>query len=476
MSSVRTRFAPSPTGYMHVGGIRTALFAWLLAKHEGGKFILRIEDTDKKREVEGSVTHIIKCLEALGLNYDEGPDREGSYGPYKQSERLEIYRQWAEKLVEQGRAYADPYSSEELNQFRSEATAQHIPFLFRNHRPDNPPAWEYGVQPLRFRSDPKDYSWTDEVMGKLSAGKEAVDDFILIKSDGYPTYNFAHIVDDYEMKISHVMRGHEFIASVPNYLNLYEALKIEHPLFVTPPPVLGPSGNKKLSKRDGAKDILEYFSEGYLEDALVNFIATLGWNDGTTKEIYSRDELIEAFSLKRIQKSGARFDERRLLWMNGNYIRQMPLDELYSQADSFWPEEAKDFDDNYKRQVLSLVKERLKYLAELPELSRFFFVDLPLNQELIQHNPKLSAIDPSVLKDLLASASQSLDESDFSLSDLTERLNQLLETTKQPPAVLFSLIRIATTQAPSSPPLAESVAVIGKQRTLQRIKRQIEAL
>ena len=221
MSNVRTRFAPSPTGYMHVGGIRTALFAWLLARHEAGKFILRIEDTDKKREVEGSVEHIIKCLNALGLDYDEGPEKGGQYGPYKQSERLKIYDKWARQLINQDRAYADPYSPEQLNGFRQAAAKNHQPFLFRNHRPDNPPEWD-GSQPLRFKSEPKDYSWNDEVMGKLSAGEEAIDDFILIKSDGYPTYNFAHIVDDNEMKISHVMRGHEFLASTPNYLNLYE--------------------------------------------------------------------------------------------------------------------------------------------------------------------------------------------------------------------------------------------------------------
>ena len=475
MSIVRTRFAPSPTGYMHVGGIRTALFAWLLARHEGGSFILRIEDTDKKREVPGSVEHIIKCLQALGLEFDEGPGKDGPYGPYKQSERLEIYQKWANKLISQGRAYADPYSTEQLNSFREEAAKEHKPFLFRNHRPENPPAWD-GSQPLRFLSNPKDYTWTDEVMGKLSAGKEAVDDFVLIKPDGYPTYNFAHIVDDSEMKITHVMRGHEFIASVPNYLNLYEALDIERPLLVTPPPVLGPSGNKKLSKRDGAKDILEYFREGYLEEAMVNFIASLGWNDGTTKELFTRDELVEAFSLKRIQKSGARFDDKRLLWMNGSYIRLLSLDQLFDRSKDFWPEEAVSYDQSYQKQVLSLVQERLKYLSELPELSRFFFIDLPVNPELISTNKKLSTLNKSELQDLLKTTCQSLKNSNFSTSDLTERLNSLLESTAQPPAILFSLIRIATTQAPSSPPLAESLSLIGKDRTLKRIKDQIAAL
>ncbi len=474
MSNVRTRFAPSPTGYMHVGGIRTALFAWLLARHENGSFILRIEDTDKKREVAGSVEHIIKCLLALGLEFDEGPGKDGPFGPYKQSERLAIYHQWASKLIEQGRAYADPFSAEELNSFREEAAKQHRPFLFRNHRPKNPPKWD-GSQPLRFLSQPKDYTWTDEVMGQLSAGEEAIDDFVLIKPDGYPTYNFAHIVDDSEMEITHVMRGHEFLASMPNYLNLYEALGIDRPVFVTPPPVLGPSGNKKLSKRDGAKDILEYFKEGYLEETLVNFIASLGWNDGSTKELFSRNELIESFSLQRIQRSGARFDNKRLLWMNGSYIRLLSVDDLYNRAKGFWPEEAADYDESYLKAVLGLVQERLKFLGELPDLSRFFFTDLPINPELITANNKLAALAKTELKNLLVSTSDVLQNSDFSATDLKEKLNSLLESSGQSPAVLFSLIRIATTQAPSSPPLAESLAVIGKERTLKRINDQLAA-
>ncbi len=473
---VRTRFAPSPTGYIHVGNIRTALFAWLLAKHNNGSFILRIEDTDKNREVEGSIEHVIRCLKGLGLYYDEGPDKAGEYGPYRQSERLEVYRQWAERLIQSGRAYSDPYSKDELDEFRKQANANHQPFLYRNHRPENPPVWEYGKTPLRFKSEPKDYQWHDEVMGNLSAGKEAVDDFILIKSDGYPTYNFAHIVDDYEMKISHILRGQEFIASTPNYLNLYEALGIEQPILATPPPVLGPSGNKKLSKRDGAKDVLDYLKEGYLESTLVNFIATLGWNDGTTKELYSIEELIKSFSLDRIQKSGARFDERRLLWMNGNYIRELPIEELDKRASNYFPVEAKAYPEEYLTKVLSLVQERLKYLAEIPSLTIFFFVDLPVDPTLISNNKKLADIGNEKLKELLEEVNETLKDSDFSIGDLTNRLNNLLSVTGQPPAILFSLVRIATTQAPSSPPLAESMALIGKERTLSRLSQQIKSL
>lgn len=475
MKVTRTRFAPSPTGFLHVGGIRTALFAWLVARHNKGQFILRLEDTDKNREVAGSGDHIIESLKWLGLDWDEGPDIGGTRGPYKQSDRLDIYKQWAQKLVEAGRAYADPYSAEEVQAFREEAIKNKQPFLYRNYRPENPPAWD-GTQPLRLKSDPKQYSWHDEVMGDLSTGPEVIDDIILMKSDGYPTYNFAHIVDDAEMEISHIIRGQEFLASTPNYLNLYEALELEAPIMATMPHVLGIAGSKKLSKRDGAKDVLDYRLEGYLPAAINNFLATLGWNDGTEQEVFTVKELMDKFDLSRVQKSGARFDEQRLLWLNGAHIRNLSLDDLYAQVQNFWPEEGKDFEDTYKKQVLGLVQERLKYFAELPDLTRFFFTDLPLNPELISNHKQLKKLTHEELKDLLQAAVNELKESDFSLTDLTNRLNALLTLTHTKPAVLFSLVRIATTQAPASPSLADTLALLGKEKSLSRIQSQIESL
>ncbi|HET7320011.1 MAG TPA: glutamate--tRNA ligase [Candidatus Saccharimonadales bacterium] len=476
MSTVRTRFAPSPTGYLHVGGIRTALFAWLLAHQtQGGKFILRLEDTDKAREVAGSDQHIIDSLHALGLQYDEGPDIGGPFAPYRQSERLDSYRQWAQKLIDAGKAYADPYTPEEVQAFRNQAQKEKRPFLYRNHRPENPPDWD-GTRPLRFKSNPKPYTWHDEVMGDLSTGPEVIDDFILIKSDGYPTYNFAHIIDDAEMEVTHIIRGQEFLASIPNYLNLYDALGLTPPIMATMPHVLGPDGNKKLSKRDGAKDVLDYIREGYLPEALVNFIASLGWNDGTEQEIFTVNELVHKFSLDHVQRSGARFDEQRLLWMNGTHIRNLPLDELYKLAEKFWPPEATDYDQTYRLFVLGLVQERLKYLAELPELTLFFFKDLPVNPQLIEGHKQLKKLEKSELKSLLEQARATLADSSFTPEDLIERLNQLLEQTDQKPAVLFSLIRIATTQAPASPGLAETLAILGKDRSLKRIDVQLATL
>jgi glutamyl-tRNA synthetase len=471
----RTRFAPSPTGYLHVGGIRTALFAWLVARQSGGQFILRLEDTDKKREVEGADKHIEDSLKSLGLGYDEGPDIGGPHAPYRQSERLGSYKKWAQKLIDAGRAYADPYSLQEVQTFREQAQAAKKPFLYRDHRPDNPPAWD-GSQPLRFKSEPRAYQWHDEVMGDLSSGPEVIDDFILIKSDGYPTYNFAHIIDDAEMEITHVIRGQEFLSSVPNYLNLYEALGIEHPKLATMPHILGPDGNKKLSKRDGAKDVLDYIREGYLPEALVSFIATLGWNDGTEQEIYARDVLVKKFSLDRVQRSGARFDERRLVWVNGHFIREMPLDELYERAGDYWSPTASQADENYKKQVLRLVQERLKYLAELPELTNFFFEDLTADMKLIDGNKQLSKLDKEQMREMLVKSRDRLAESDFSQADLTDKLNRLLEETGQKPGVLFSLIRIATTWAPSSPGLAETLSVLGKDKSLERLDQSLAFL
>ena len=471
---VRTRFAPSPTGYLHVGGIRTALFAWLLARQNDGVFILRLEDTDKAREVEGSGQHIMDSLRKLGINWDEGIDVGGPYGPYKQSERLDIYKEWANKLVLTGKAYADPYTPSELERFREAAKAAKQPFLFRNHRPENPPIWD-GTQPLRFKSEPKAHTWHDEVMGDLSAGPEVIDDFIIMKSDGYPTYNFAHIIDDHLMKVSHIIRSQEFIASVPRYLNLYEALAIKPPILATVPFVMGPDGKKKLSKRDGAKDVLDYIREGFLPETLDSFMATLGWNDGTEQEVFTLNELIEKFSLNRVQRSGAHFDERRLLWMNGYNIRQMPLQQLYEKVAGFWPESAKLFDEAYKKQVLLLVQDRLKYFAELPELTEFFFRDLPVNLTLITEHKQLSKLDKATIQELLEVSRIALESIEFSRDNLSDKLNKLLEKTGQKPVILFSLIRSATTQAPNSPGLAETLAVLGKEKSLKRLKETIAA-
>lgn len=469
MTDVRTRFAPSPTGFLHVGGVRTALFAWLVARQAGGQFILRLEDTDQKREVEGSAEHLITSLKALGITYDEGPDIGGPYAPYIQSKRLDSYKQWAQKLIDAGRAYADPYTPDELQAFRDTAKAEKRAFLYRHHRPENPPTWD-GTMPLRFKSEPKDYSWHDEVMGDLHTGPEVIDDFILIKSDGYPTYNFAHIVDDAEMHITHIIRGQEFISSQPNYLNLYEALDLPFPIFATMPHIMAESGNKKLGKRDGSKDVLDYLRDGYLPEALINFIASLGWNDGTEQEIFTREELIEKFSLGRVQHSGARFDEQRLLWMNGQHIRLLNIDDLYDRVSNFWPESAANVDESRKKQILALVQDRMKTLTDLPMLTSYFFAEPSPDRSMITDNKMLAQLTPEQINEYLSQTKDALASSDFDSESIQATLNQLLETTGQKPGVLFSLIRIAVSWAPFSPALNDTLAALGKETVIARLE------
>lgn len=478
---VRTRFAPSPTGYLHVGGIRTALFAWLLARQakDEGEFLLRIEDTDKAREVAEADQHIIKSLQALGLNFDGEP--------YYQSQHLDTYTEWAQRLISTGRAYADPRTPEELDKLREDAKAKKQPFLIRHYPIDSPQEWHPGV-PLRFKAkldegldhDAVTMTWKDEVMGEIGYTPQALDDFILIKSDGYPTYNFAHIVDDTIMGITHVIRGQEFLPSVPNYLNLYEALKIEPPVLATMPHILNEQGNKKLSKRDDAKDVLDYIREGYLPDAMVNFIASLGWNDGTEQEIFSREELIKKFRLDHVQKSGARFDEKRLLWMNGHYIRELPADSLSALAKGFWPPEAKDASDEYKNKVVELVQERLKYFAELPELTKAFFAE-PNEQDVLElyKNPvdkQLKNLSLSEIAELLKNVIRELELSNFSEEDLANRLNNLLEKLGSKPGILFAAVRVAISGAPSSPQLFGTLAVLGKEKALVRLQKALDVL
>ena len=474
---VRTRFAPSPTGYLHVGGLRTALFKYLFAKKNNGVFVLRIDDTDRERFVEGATEHIFESLRWLELEWDEGPETCGPYGPYEQSKRYEIYQEYAQKLVAKGSLYPCWCSAERLEKLRQQAQAEKRAFKYDRyclHHPDD--LSKPHVLRFLIPDRPETVGWHDAVRGRVEVKTADLDDFIAVKSDGWPTYHFSSVVDDETMKITHVIRGDEWVASTPKHLLVYRAFGWEAPEYAHLPTILGPDGKHKLSKRDNAKSAMDYKQLGYLPEAVVNYLASLGFNDGTEQEIYSRQELIEAFSLDRIAKSGAVFDERRLLWMNGHWIRQLPLDDLSERVRDFWPDEAKAADDEYKKQVLALTQERLKYFAELPELTRFFFVDLPVDPALIEEHKQLKKLPAAELKQLLEQAREALAASDFSAGDLTERLNRLLEATGQKPMLLFSLIRIATTQAPASPALADTLAVLGKQRSLERLDKQLAAL
>jgi glutamyl-tRNA synthetase len=476
MTNIRTRFAPSPTGYIHVGNIRSALFPWLIAKQQNGKFILRIEDTDQARLVEGAYDLILDTLNWLGIDWDEGPDKGGDFGPYVQTERREIYLKWAQKLIDKGLAYADPYTPEQIQEFREKSKNDKQAFLYRNYRPENPPIWD-GSQPLRFKvKDIKRYNWNDPVMGELSAGPEALDDFILIKSDGLPTYNFAHIVDDAEMKITHVIRGLEYIPSIPKYLSLYEALDIETPILVCLPHIMAPDGKKKLGKRDGAKSVQEYRQEGILPEAMLNFLASMGWNDGTEQEIFTTDELIAKFSLDRVQRSGAQFDEKRLIWMNGQHIRLLSIDDLYNRVQAFWPESAKTADEIYKKSILKLVQDRLKTLADLPIMTDYFFAEPEPNWQMVSDNKQLSNLNKEEIINLISITKEALGKCEFNPESIQMTLNQLLEATSQKPVILFSLIRLAVSWAPFSPALNETLSALGNEKVQQRLVKALATI
>lgn len=374
---VVTRFAPSPTGFMHVGGARTAIYAWAYAKKHGGTFILRIEDTDKERQVDGSIEHIVETLKWLGITWDEGVEKGGPHAPYLQSERLDTYREYALKLIEKGYAYPDPYSLQEIDALRKKAEEEKRVFLYRDHRPEKVGEWD-GKTTLRFKVPTvKSFTWEDAVRGTLSAGEEALDDFILIKSDGYPTYNFAHIIDDLLMGVTHIMRADEFIASTPKFLSLYEALEITPPVFVTLPPILGPDGHKKLSKRDGAKDILEYKKEGYLPDAIVNFLAFLGWNPGGEKEVMTKEELINAFSIERIHTGGAKLNDEKLTWFNKEHIKLLSQETQLAYVKEYLPL----YEESLLKKLLPTIVDRIAYFGELVEIEKtelHFFLQAPI--------------------------------------------------------------------------------------------------
>ncbi len=477
--NIVTRFAPSPTGFMHVGGVRTALFAYLWARKNNGKFILRIEDTDKEREVAGAIPHIMESLRWLGIDWDYGPDKKNPFGSAIQSERLPTYIEAVKKLIAKGLAYPDPYTTEKVEGFRKKATEEKRPFLFRDHRPEILKEWD-GKQPLRFRvPNVRRMHWSDAVRGDLEAGEEALDDFILIKSDGYPTYNLAHIVDDMHMGVTHIMRTDEFVSSVPRFLSLYEALEITPPVFVTLPPILREDRTKKLGKRDGAKDSLDYRSEGYLPQAMLNFLALTGWNPGTPEEIFTKEELIERFEISGIQKAGALLNEEKLTWVNKEHIKRLSADEQLSLLRSFMPESIAKLPSYEERivRVAPVILERLGYFGELKSMTdagdiRYFF-EMPTyaKEELFwkQENDVPTIINRlSKTEELLSG----LPDGAFGKVEVKAALWAYAEEEGRG-QVLWPL-RYALSGKDKSPDPFQLASILGKNETLKRIQGAIQ--
>lgn len=479
---VVTRFAPSPTGFMHVGSVRTALFAYLFARKHKGTFILRIEDTDKAREVEGSIDHIMETLRWVGIEWDHGPDTDTPpFGSVIQSERLDTYREFAEKLIAKGLAYPDPFTREEVDEFREDARKKKRPFLFRDYRPENPGVWD-GAQPLRFKVPRIERTeWYDEVRGYLEAGEEALDDFILMKSDGYPTYNFAHIVDDFCMGVTHIMRADEFISSTPRFLALYEALGITPPKLVTLPPILRTDRKKKMGKRDGAKDMLEYREDGFLSDAVVNFLALTGWNPGTDQEVFTREELIEAFDIEGIQTAGAILNDDKLLWMNREHILRMS-DEDFAIFVRLWvPEELQKYpqwSDERLTKLLPTIKERINTGGDIREQFEtgeydYFFASPELKSEMLRWKNDTHARDALPRLRYVAEVLSALDEE----NDITTLHDAIFPYAEQEGKgeVLWPL-RVALSGRERSPDPFTLMYVLGSAEAYRRVQHACDVL
>jgi glutamyl-tRNA synthetase len=486
--TVRVRYAPSPTGEPHVGNIRTALFNWLFARHEGGSFVLRIEDTDQTRLVPGALEKVLESLRWLGLEWDEGPEAGGAYGPYFQSERLEIYHKYADQLLEGGWAYLCYCTPERLEALRTEQARLKQPPRYDRHCRDLSDAErrqreERGVKAVvRFKT-PLDgsTSFSDLVRGDVTFENATLDDFIIIKSDRYPTYHLASVVDDHLMEISHVLRAEEWLPSTPRHLLLYQALGWQPPLFAHLPMLLG-KDRSKLSKRHGATSVLDYAEQGYLPEAMFNFLGLLGWSLDDHTEIISREQFVQHFSLERIVKSAAIFDLDKLTWMNGVYMRSLPPERLAALVRGrlerdLPPDVPRPLDERYILRMVPLIRERVKRLDDLKRFAEFFFLGDDLGYSVsdllgkaFAGRPKDAALALGAARERLAPL-PSWDE-----GSLEGALRPLADELSLKAGDLFMLIRVAVTGGPVAPPLFQSMAVLGRERCLARLSRALDRL
>jgi glutamyl-tRNA synthetase len=490
-SRVRVRYAPSPTGEPHVGNIRTAIFDWLFARHHGGVFIIRIEDTDQARKVEGGVELQLEALKWLGLEWDEGPDVGGPHSPYTQSERLAIYHQAADQLIERGAAYRCYCSPERLEELRKEQARLRQPTgydrrcrdLSEGERLELEAKVGAGFKPaptpvVRFKM-PLDGVTTvnDLIRGEVSFENRLVDDFVILKSDGFPTYHLAAQVDDHYMEISHVFRGEEWLPSFPRHVQLYKALGWEPPLFAHLPIILAPD-RSKLSKRHGATSVLEYRQMGYLPEAMVNFLTLLGWSLDDKTEIISIPDLIRHFGVERLSRVAAVFDIEKLNWMNGQYIRQSSHERLADALLDYWgrypPEEitvlpARD----YLLRIVPLIQERIKTLRDAAPLIPFFFRDVEYDSDKLIQKGMDAAGTRRALEVTLAELSGL---APFDAGAIEGRLRPLAQELNLKPGQLFGALRIATTGLDVSPPLFHTMEVLGRERTLAAIQRAVDRL
>ena len=470
---VRTRYAPSPTGYMHIGNLRTAIFEYLLAKKYDGLFILRIEDTDQQREVEGAIDFIYKTLELCGFVIDEGPNNDKGYGPYIQSERKAIYKKYAEELVEKGKAYYCFCSEEELNAMRERANQRHKPFLYdgRCSRLSKEKIAENlanGVPYVIRQKMPKTgVTVVDDIIyGKIKIDNSILDDQILLKSDGFPTYNFANVIDDHLMEITHVIRGKEYLDQTAKYNLLYEAFGWEKPIYAHVAMVLGEDGNK-LSKRNGDASFMDLYNEGYLPAAIVNYLSLLGWSPTTNQEVFTMDELIKNFDETRISKSSSQYDVKKLKWFNAQYIKKMSDEEYLNWIKKFFTQDVSDKSEDWIDKLLLIYKDHLNYGNEINELTQNFFIDsISLDQEA----EEFLNSDP-VTKDVTDGFASEVEKiTDWNTDNINAAINNVKTTLGVKGKLLYMPIRIKASGFMHGPELADTIYLIGKDTVLERLK------
>lgn len=476
MEKTRTRFAPSPTGYMHIGNLRTAIFEYLIAKHDNGDFILRIEDTDQTRKVEGATEFIYDTLKLCGFSIDEGPLNSKEYGPYVQSERIEIYQEYAHKLVEMGKAYYCFCTEERLNELREVANLNKVPFMYDGHcknisREEALARIEAGEKYVIRQAMPKEGETVidDVVYGKVVIDNSVLEDQILLKSDGYPTYNFANVIDDHLMKITHVVRGKEYLDQTAKYNLLYEAFGWDKPKYIHVAMVLGEDGSK-LSKRNGDASFMDLYNEGYLPEAIVNYLVLLGWSPNSNQEVFSMDELIKEFSPERISKSSSQYDVKKLNWFNAQYIKKLE-DDKYLELVMPFLKEAYDLtnkSEEWIKHLALIYKNHINYGKQIvQDVSLFFDKETKPSEECIEFmkNEEVPTVINAFKQEIEAI-------SDWNIENISNAINNVKEKTGVKGKMLYMPIRIKVSGIMHGPELPDTIFLIGKDTVVERLSKE----
>ncbi|MBP7792669.1 MAG: glutamate--tRNA ligase [Candidatus Goldbacteria bacterium] len=479
---IRVRFAPSPTGYLHIGGARTALFNWLFAKKHGGKFILRIEDTDKERSTTESLDGILKSLRWLGLNWDEGPDAGGPFAPYFQSQRLDVYMKYVKKLLDEKKAYKCFCTKEELENERKKAESEKRAFKYsgkcRNLTDQEVKQKEDAGLPFTVRIKIEQTGETvikDKIRGDVVFQNAVLDDFIILRADKMPIYNFVVVIDDALMEITHVIRGEDHLSNTPKQIQIYRAIGFPVPEFAHIPLILGPD-KSKLSKRHGETSCEAYEKEGFLPEAFINYLALLGWSPDGEKTEMTVDEIISEFSLEKVHKAGAIFDKQKLLWLNGVYIRKKSIDELtqlcipYLKKDGLISEDDVNDRREYIKKVISLQQEKIKTLSEISQLSVYFFKD---EINLTDDARKVLEKNRQDVNKVIGIFKNIILETGTEKSKVEERLRVDMENAGIKPKIFMHIIRIALTGSTIGPGLFDIVETLGREACLKRLEKNI---